>query len=120
MKKIYASSIAVLDSNVLTGGGTDVTELLQAALDRVGAAGLYLVLDGAALVRGLRIYSNTVIECPNKDCGLYLADNANRPLLRNEDWSMYRLTTRNISILGGTYNHNCVHQKQYLSPEEFP
>ena len=120
MKKIYASSIVTLDSNVSSGGGTDVTDKLQAVLDLAKAEnGIHLILDGAALVSGLKIHSNTVIEYPNKDCGLYLKDNADRPLLYNADWSFKKLNTRNISVIGGTYNHNCAHQRQYVSPEEF-
>lgn len=120
MKKIYASHLMPLDSNVRSGGGTDVTDQLQAILDMAESeGGLHLILDGAALVSGLKLHSNTVIECPHKDCGLYLKDNANRPLLRNADWSFQKRNTRNISVIGGTYNHNCAHQKHHVSPEEF-
>lgn len=64
MKKIIASEIAVLDSNVNTGGGTDVTDKLQAALDEAPLCnGVHLVVDGAALVKGLKLHSNTIIEC---------------------------------------------------------
>ena len=34
MEKIFASSVAVLDSDVYNGGGTDVTKELQAVLDK--------------------------------------------------------------------------------------
>ena len=120
MRKVYASSVAVLDSNVALGGGTDVTDELQAVLDLAKTeGGIHLVLDGAALVRGLVLHSNTVIECPNKDCGLYLVDYTDRPLLRNAEWSFKKRNTRNISIIGGTYNHNCAHQRHHVSPEEF-
>ena len=88
MKKIFASQIATLDSNVLTGGGTDVTEALQAALDQaVEGDGVHLVVDGAALIHGLKVHSNTVIECTGRDCGFYMADFSNRPMLTNSDWS---------------------------------
>ena len=121
MERIYASSIADLDSNVITGGGTDVTDKLQAVLDKaLTCNGVHLVIDGAALVSGLKLYSNTIIECPNKDCGLYLMDNANRPILSNADWSFKNINSRNISIIGGTYNHNCAHQLHNVSPEDFP
>lgn len=120
MKRIIASEIAVLDSNVYTGGGTDVTKELQAALDMAESeGGIHLVLDGAALVSGLRVHSNTVIECPNGDCGLFLIDNTDRPLLYNDNWSAKNLTTRNVTIVGGRYNHNCAHQRHSVSPEEF-
>ncbi len=71
---IYASRCgAALDSNVSTGGGTDDTAALQAALDTaVGKGHLHLVLDGAALISApLRIHSNTTIECPDRGCGLF-------------------------------------------------
>ena len=49
---IYASRCgAALDSNVSTGGGTDDTLALQAALDTADDKGhLRLVLDWAALI----------------------------------------------------------------------
>lgn len=120
MKKVYASSVVTLDSNVATGGGTDVTAQLQAVLDLAKTeGGIHLVLDGAALVSGLQVYSNTIVECPNKDCGLYLMDNVDRPLLRNANWSFKKRNTRNITIIGGTYNHNCAKQRHHVLPEEF-
>ena len=84
MKKIIASEIAILDSNVHTGGGTDATEQLQAALDVAkNEGGVHLVMDGAALIKGLKVHSNTVIECINDDCGFFMADHTNRPILTN-------------------------------------
>ena len=75
---------AKLDSNVLTGGGTDDTVALQTVLDQAPKLGrLHLIMDGAALVRGLNVHSNTTIECPNPACGFFLADGANRAILRN-------------------------------------
>ena len=49
---------AVLDSNVIHGGGTDDTAALQAILDRARdkAEGVRLIVDGAALIRGLKVY----------------------------------------------------------------
>ena len=121
MKKIFASQVAVLDSNVYTGGGTDVTAALQAALDQaVEGDGVHLVVDGAALIHGLKVHSNTVIECTGRDCGFYMADYANRPMLTNSDWSYEEIRSRNITIQGGTYNHNCRHQAHHVSTEEYP
>src|SRR5664280_2324763 len=56
---IYASQTgAKLDSNVHTGGGTDDTAILQSILDKVKVSGsLHLVMDGAALIKGLDIHS---------------------------------------------------------------
>ena len=69
---VYASSVAKLDSNVHTGGGTDDTAALQAVLDRAKTeGGIHLIMDGAALVSHLEVYSNTTIECLNASCGFY-------------------------------------------------
>lgn len=117
---IYASDYAKLDSNVYTGGGTDDTEVLQSLLDKALEWGrLKLVLDGAALVRGLKVHSNTTIECMNKGCGLYLADGANVSVLTNSNHSYEDRKTHNISLLGGTYNHNCLHQEHDV-PADVP
>ena len=79
-KIVRASEVAVLDSNVITGGGTDDTDALQRVLDQAPAlGGLTLVMDGAALVRGLRVHSNTAIVCLNASCGFYLADGIQPP-----------------------------------------
>jgi len=107
MKTIIASEIAVLDSNVHTGGGTDATLPLQAALDEaISVNGVHLIVDGAALVKGLKVHSNTVIECVHDDCGFFLADHTNRPILTNADWALTGKGNKNITILGGTCNHN--------------
>lgn len=114
-KTIRASEIgAKLDSNVRTGGGTDDTAVLQKALDEAKCGGVHLILDGAALVKGLVVHSNTTIECPNKDCGLFLADNANDAILKNADPDMENIKNRNIRILGGTYNGNCKNQEHHI------
>lgn len=108
----YASRCgARLDSDVWTGGGTDDTAVLQAVLDRAPRLGhVHLVIDGAALVRGLDVHSNTTIECLNPACGLYLADASDRYLVRNAHPSRDARHERNIALLGGTYNGNCRHQ----------
>ena len=72
IQTVYASTVAVLDSNVRTGGGTDDTAALQAVLDRAREeGGIHLIMDGAALVTQLVVYSNTTIECLNQDCGFF-------------------------------------------------
>jgi len=111
IKTVYASEVAKLDSNVHTGGGTDDTAALQAVLDTApNYAGLKLIIDGAALVTGLKLYSNTTIECPNADCGLYLADGANDSILSNAHYNNYEIIDENITLIGGTYNHNSPNQ----------
>ena len=121
MLKILASQTVVLNSNVHTGGGTDVTKELQAVLDMAPQnGGVHLVMDGAALVSGLKIYSDTIIECKNADCGFFMKDYANRPILSNYNWSFDEITTKNVTLIGGTYNHNCTKQAHHVSTEEFP
>ena len=116
---IYASQTeAKLDSNVLTGGGSDDTPALQKILDlALEYGGIHLVMDGAALIAGLTVHSNTTIECLNKACGFYLADNSNSTMIINANPSAQEIIDRNITLTGGTYNHNCMHQVHHL-PEE--
>ena len=120
-KVIYASQTdAHLDSNVYTGGGTDDTSVLQKTLDlALEYGGLYLIMDGAALITGLVVHSHTTIECLNKECGFYLADHADGALLTNSNPSAKEIINRNISLLGGTFNHNCLHQAHHI-PEGVP
>lgn len=121
MKKIIASEIAVLDSNVHTGGGTDATEKLQMALDTAKSGdGVHLIMDGAALIRGLKLHSNTIIECISDDCGFFMADHTNRPILTNADWALKGKGNKNITIIGGTYNHNCTKQEHDVPASEYP
>ena len=109
--KIYASDYAKMDSDVILGGGTDDTEALQEVLDKALEWGrLHLVVDGAALVRGLVVHSNTTIECMDKSCGFYLADHSDCAVLRNSNPGYAEIRTRNVTLIGGTYNHNCMNQ----------
>ena len=111
---VYASDYCALDSSVHTGGGTDDTEILQNILDKAVEWGrLRLIMDGAALVRGLRVYSDTTIECLDADCGFYLADGSDDALITNAHLhdDENNISDRNISLIGGTYNHNCRGQK---------
>ncbi|MBP3633866.1 MAG: hypothetical protein J6J43_04755 [Oscillospiraceae bacterium] len=126
-KKIYASTVAKLDSNVHTGGGTDDTTALQAVLDEAGEdCAVHLIMDGAALVSGLRLYSNTTIECPNKNCGFFQMPQSNRALISCGDLHMPDIREHDISILGGTYNQNCDAQEyahadfDTYEPGDFP
>lgn len=115
MKKVYASEVAVLDSNVYTGGGTDDTAALQSVLDYAKEGdGVWLVMDGAALVSHLVLYSNTVIECPTKDCGFFQKAQSNCAIVTNANWNDYEIETKNISLLGGTYNQDCTNQEQFV------
>jgi len=72
VETVYASKTAPLDSDVHVGGGTNVTRQLQAALDTaLTNGGVKLIMDGAALVSGLVVHSNTTIECLTRDCGFF-------------------------------------------------
>lgn len=113
MKNVfYASEYgAKLDSNVYTGGGTDDTVAIQRILDKAPELGaVHLIVDGAALVTGLRVYSNTTIECKNQSHGFFLKDDSNCPILINANPNTETIIDKNITLLGGTYNEN--NQKQ--------
>ncbi|MCE5322646.1 hypothetical protein LLG46_04925 [bacterium] len=115
---VYASSYAKLNSNVIDGGGTDDTEALQAILDKaLEWGGLHLIMDGAALVRGLSVHSNTTIECETRDCGFFLASGSNRSLIQNVNLDKKVRHDKNITLSGGTYNHNCAGQLHHVIPE---
>lgn len=115
---VYASTYAKLDSDVINGGGTDDTGTIQAILNKAQDwGGLHLVMDGAALVRGLNVYSNTTIECENKDCGFFLESGANRSIIENAHLDYKVRHDKNITLLGGTYNHNCTGQEHHLVTE---
>lgn len=115
IKRILASEVAVLDSNVYTGGGTDVTAQLQAVLDEAAVCGgVHLIMDGAALVSGLKVHSNTTIECLTRDCGFFQTPHANCALVTNYRRSFYQRNTRNIILKGGTYNQDCLRQEHHI------
>lgn len=111
---------AKLDSNVETGGGTDDTEILQAVLDKAAQWGsLHLIMDGAALTAGLRVHSNTTIQCLNPSCGFFQKANTNRPVLTNaQPRTAGERLDRNITLLGGTYNNNCKEQVHHYDVDE--
>jgi hypothetical protein len=80
---IASEAGAHLDSDVNKGGADD-TALIQAILDRAPKLGaLKLVVDGAILVKGLKVHSNTTIECLNRDCGFFLADHSDQRIIVN-------------------------------------
>ena len=123
IKKFVASECgAVLDSDVKNGGGTDDTAVLQGILDMAqkDGVGVHLVMDGAALITGLEVYSNTTIECPSKSCGFFLANGSDCALFTNarktsgpyeREKCFDIIEDENIIFEGGTYNHNCRGQK---------
>ncbi len=117
---IYASDAGLrLDSNVLTGGGTDDTEIIQSVLDLALLTGnLHFIMDGASLIRGINIHSNTTIECLNPSCGFFLAPQSNRSVIQNANLNLSgERKDKNIMLLGGTYNQNCKEQVHHLTRE---
>lgn len=112
---IYASECgAKLNSNVYTGGGDDDTAAIQAILDKAPELGsLHLIIDGATLVSGLKVHSNTTIECKNQSHGFFLKDYSNCPILMNANPNKDDICDKNITILGGTYNENNLNQDGY-------
>lgn len=116
--KILASEVACLDSNVYSGGGTDDTKALQAVLDMAkDGDGVWLVMDGASLVSQLKLYSNTTIECLSKDCGFFQIEQTNASIVTNAIWDDYELKTKNISLIGGTYNQDCKRQEHHTEDD---
>ena len=121
-KTVKASELgAKLNSNVDFGGGTDDTAIIQAFLDEAksGETSVCLIMDGAALITGIKVYSNTTIHALNDSCGFYLADGSNCPVITNGNQS-YKGEIRDVNILleGGVYNQNCLNQEKIvLKPE---
>lgn len=108
---VYASELgASLNTNLVSGGGTDDTAIIQIALNLASTGiPLKLVMDGPALVGPLNIYGNTTIECLAGG-GFFLRPASNRALLRNANPTIGAITDKNISLIGGTYNGNSVSQ----------
>ncbi|HUT89000.1 MAG TPA: sulfatase-like hydrolase/transferase [Thermoguttaceae bacterium] len=105
-------------SDAIKGGGTDDTALIQSILDRAPELGsLKLIVGGAILVNGLKVHSNTTIECLNRGCGFFLAAGANQPLIRNATPQPSGRADHNLSFVGGTYNGNAANQEH--SSREF-
>ena len=112
---------AKLDSDVNKGGGTDDTALIQSILDRAPKLGsLRLIVDGAILVKGLKVHSNTTIECLTSDFGFFLADHVDQPIIRNADPSATERKNHNITFLGGTYNGNSANQTHITLATKLP
>lgn len=112
--KILLSDYAVADSDVINGGGTDRTAEVQAVLNMANeSTALHITVDGAYLTGKLRVGSHTTIECLNEACGFYLKDNANDALIENRNCDTYGRKDRDIRLIGGTYNFNCINQKHH-------
>lgn len=112
------------NSNLVTGGGTDDTAIIQTALNGANNGtypnGLILIQDGVSLVTGLNIGSNTVLKCTSTAQGFYLANASNRELLRNVNRSATVRTDTNIILDGGTYNANKANQSGVSQVDNTP
>ncbi len=107
---LASSAGARLDSNLMTGGGTDDTAVLQRILDGAAAGkSVHLIVDGPALVSGLNIHSNTTVEC-TAGGGFYLKDNSSRSLIRNAHRSAGAIQDEHIELSGCFLNGNRKHQ----------
>jgi hypothetical protein len=128
---LYASKMgAMLDSNTAWGGGggTDDTVVLQAAVDLLGIlapiTGGTLDIDGAALISapGLKVPSNVTLRCANKTSGVFMANGSNCHMVTNSNFTgtanpaepSTGQRQRNISIIGGTWNHNFAGQSYHV------
>jgi hypothetical protein len=118
---LASSAGAMMDSDLINGGGTDDTAALQAVLNRASAGRpVHLVIDGAALVSGLNVYGNTTVECVAGG-GLYLKDGSNRAILRNAHRTREAVVDQHITVRGCFLNGNRDHQhgatKIYNDPD---
>jgi hypothetical protein len=115
---VYAAATGVrasgagahLDSDLMKGGGTDDTAVLQSLLDgATEGRPVHLVIDGPALVSGLNVHGNTTIEC-TAGGGLYLKDQSSRAIIRNAHRSRGGILDEHIEIRGCFLNGNRNHQ----------
>ena len=104
---VFASSAgAHIDSDLMKGGGTDDTAVLQGLLDDAASGkAVHLVIDGPALVSGLNVYGNTTVEC-TAGGGLYLKDNSSRAIIRNIHRSRGGIADEHIEVRGCFLNGN--------------
>jgi hypothetical protein len=109
-----SSAGAHLDADLMKGGGTDDTAILQTVLDRASdGRPVHLVIDGVARVGGLNVYGNTTIECVDGG-GLYLKDGSGRAIIRNVHRSREAVTDQHITVRGCFLNGNREHQQGEL------
>lgn len=104
---VYASNAgAILNSDLIQGGGTDDTVALQSVLDRAAdGKPIHLIIDGRALVRGLNVHGKTTLECIHGG-GLYLKNGSSRTIVRNANRSKQTIIDEHITIRGCFLNGN--------------
>lgn len=112
-RTIYASTVAALDSDIVSGGGTDDTAALQAILDTASSIDhLHLIINGVALISGLDIKSNTTISALNGG-GFYLKNGGDRAALRNDNRTSGTVVDKNIILEDLTINGNYANQDKF-------
>jgi hypothetical protein len=101
-----SESGAHLNTDLMKGGGADDTPIIQKLLDRAKSGeSIHVIVDGAALVSGLDLYSNTLFEC-TPGGGLYLKDHSSRAILRNAHRSRGHALDEKIEVRGCFLNGN--------------
>lgn len=123
---VYASTVAVCDSNIDTGGGTDDTAALQAVLDSAGTlGGICLVMDkGCCAITQLVIrFSNTAIKAL-PGCGFFQISNTNKTMLfvnLSPLWSdPYPTTQLTNIVIEGIWNMNGANQDSRENDPDYP
>lgn len=114
-RTILASSVMTLDSNIDTGGGTDITTILNSTLAGLNP-GDTLILDGYGLVSGtiLRKEKTRFIGNGVATSGLFLATNSNCLFLQNTNLSGTTVTDDAGGAWGNfTLNQNFPNQAKY-------
>jgi hypothetical protein len=123
---LYASASCGVNSNLLTGGGTNDSACDQALLNKITAAGGgTLVQDGPSLLSAVNTSStgqttalqmgpNTTIQCTGGG-GFYLANNSNVTMLGNNisgnpNTNLYQ---SNMEIDDCIFNENQANQNRY-------
>jgi len=120
-----------LNTNLLTGGGTDATTCLQAQLDWLGSnGGGELILNGPALISNatvgttnsvdgnvqtsaLQTHSNVTIFAPTGG-GVFLAASSDCLMLGNNiTGNPSAMFQTNMRVIGGFWNGNNANQSKY-------
>ncbi len=93
----------VLNTNLMTGGGTDDGTALQTILstDSASANSLYVFIDGPARISTtLSVHSNTTIDFTTVGSGIFLTASSNCPIFWNLHKSPLIKNDHNIKFIG--------------------
>ena len=113
-KVIYASTLPGihLNTSLVSGGGSDDWAILQAALDKTtNNFPLTLVLDGPALLTKTLVLHSNVTLYALQNCGAFLSNYCDVPIVSNDLNTNY--SSKNITLIGGTWNCNGTSQNRY-------